>query len=312
MTTLMSGKEYVNLHQEVRKKVVAQKQNYVVVDDKPYDTETGEYLGDKFRHDLAPIKTEGQVKVIESKRALGSHEEENGGFVFTFFKQSRMISERFPTLNNADIARLMYIGTYIAWQTGRLQYDNGKVIDRQGFEKLTGLSQKRARELFQRYIDEGILSEQQDGIYMNATVFYRGNVREIRSEVADLQYTRLFKKTVRELYEQSNGRTVGQLALVYSVLPFLNFATNIVCYNPDETDSDLIRPMNLEKLSVLLEYGNPAKLKTALNRVKIDGKVVFGFFEDVNDRRQKRITVNPRVVFAGNGEQLQAIKAQFN
>lgn len=310
--TIYGVESFRGLSEQTRQKAVGQKLNYVVVDGNAYDTKTGESLEGRYIHDLKPVRTEKQFQIIESKAELGSHEQENGGFVFTFFKQSRMISERFPSLNNADIARLMYIGTYIAWQTGRLQYDNGKVIDRLGFEKLTGLSAKRSRELFQRYVDEGILSEQQDGIYMNATVFYRGNVREIKSEVADLQYTRLFKKTVRELYEQSNGRTVGQLALVYSVLPFLNFATNIVCYNPDEVDTDLIRPMNLEKLAVLLEYGNPAKLKTALNRVKIDGKVVFGFFEDVHDRRQKRITVNPRVVFAGNGEQLQAIKAQFN
>lgn len=310
--TIYGVEAFRGLNDQTRRKAVAQKLNYVVVNGNAYDTETGESLEGRYVHDLIPLRTDKQYQIIESKMELGDHEQENGGFVFTFFKQSRMISERFPTLNNADIARLMYIGTYIAWQTGRLQYDNGKVIDRQGFEKLTGLSQKRARELFNRYVDEGILSEQQDGIYMNATVFYRGNVSDIKHEVIDLQYTRLFKKTVRDLYEKSNGRTVGQLALVYSVLPFLNFATNIVCYNPDESDTDLVKPMNLEKLAEILEYGNPSKLKAALNRVKIDDKVVFGFFENVNDRRQKRITVNPRVVYSGNGEHLAAIKAQFN
>ncbi|QQP11662.1 hypothetical protein FJQ98_21125 [Lysinibacillus agricola] len=122
----------------------------------------------------------------------------------------------------------------------------------------------------------------------------------------------MFKKTVRDLYDLSNGRTVGQLALVYSVLPFLNFETNIVCHNPDETDPDRLQPMNIESLAELLGYANAAKLKLTMNRVKIDGKVVFGFFENTNDRRQKGITVNPRVVFGGNGEQLQAIRTQFN
>jgi len=309
---VLRGKEYVGLHPEVRRRAIAQKQNYVVVDGKPYDTETGEYLGDRFTHDLTPNTTELQHQAFQSVQSLGNHEEENGGFIFAFFQQSRTISERFETLNNADIARLMYLGTYIAWNTGRLQYDNGRVITREGFDKLTGLSSKRAKELYNRYVDEGIISEVDGSIYMSQTVFYRGNIRSISSYTTDLQYTRLFKKTVRDLYEKSNGKTVGQLALVYAVMPFLNFQTNIVCVNPDESDTDRLQPMGLEQLAELLGYANASKLKAAMNRVKIDDKVVFGFFENPNDRRQKRITVNPRVVFAGNGEQLLAIKAQFN
>ena len=75
---------------------------------------------------------------------------------------------------------------------------------------------------------------------------------------------------------------------------------------------DRIRPMGLEKLAILLEYANAGKLKAALNRVQIDGQVVFNFFENPRDRREKRITVNPRTIFAGTGEQLAAIMVQFN
>lgn len=312
MTTAITGKEFVQLHPNTRRKAIAQKANFTVVDGVPYDRETHESLEGRFVAELIPVRTEAQVKVIESKQILGDHEKENGGFVFTFFKQSRMISERFPTLNNSDIARLMYLGTYIAWNTGRIQYDNGRVIDREGFEKLMGLSTKRSRELFKRYVEAEILTERDDCIFMNPTVFYRGNVKTISHAVSDMQYTRLFKKTVRDLYEKTNGKTVGQLALVYSVMPFLNFETNIICYNPDETDMDRIRPMGLEKLAILLEYANAGKLKAALNRVQIDGQVVFNFFENPRDRREKRITVNPRTIFAGTGEQLAAIMVQFN
>ncbi|KOS64859.1 hypothetical protein FJQ98_21150 [Lysinibacillus agricola] len=167
MTALSVGKQLVQLNPTTRRKAIAQKQNYVVKDGKPYSLETGEYLGDLFTHDLVPKMTESKFRAIESIQALGSHEEENGGFVFAFFQQSRTIIERFPSLNNADIARLMYLGTYIAWNTGRLQYDNGKVINREGFEKLTGLSSKRARELFSRYCQEGIISESEGALYMN-------------------------------------------------------------------------------------------------------------------------------------------------
>lgn len=312
MTTAITGKEFVQLHPNTRQQALAQKLDYVVVDGKPYATETGEYLGDKYVHDLVPRRTEAQSKVIQSKQILGSHEEENGGFVFAFFKQSHSISERFPTLAVADIARLMYIATYAAWETGRIQYDNGRVIDRKGLEAMTKLSTKRSRELFERYVAEGILTEQENGIYMNPTVFYRGKVKSVKTEIADMSYTRMFKQTIRDLYDKSEGRTVGQLALVYSIMPFLNFASNVVSHNPDESDTDLVQPMTLDELAEKVGYANAGKLKTAMNKIRIDGQVAFGFFENPHNRRSKRIVVNPRVVFAGNGTQLLAIKVLFN
>ena len=308
----LTGKEFNGLNPKVRRRAVGQKFNYVVVDDKPYDSVTGEYLGDMFQHDLTPIRTETQLRFIESKRELGDHEEENGGFVFTFFKQSRSINERFPSLVAADIARLMYIATFTAWQTGRIQYDNGRVIDRKAIEGMFKLSDKRARQLFERFVSEGILTEKDGCVFVNPTVFYRGSIADAPVDLKDLKYTRMFKTTVRDLYEKSEGRTIAQLALVYSIMPFLNFGSNVVCHNPDESDEDLLNPMTLDDLAVQLEYKDAAKLKTAMNKVKIGGKAVFGFFENPNDRRTKRIVVNPRAVYAGDGKQLAAIKILFN
>lgn len=302
------------LSPRTREKVVRQGLSFARVDGGPiFDPTTGEVLDDLYSIKLTIKRTKKQYEAHESKRILGDHEKENGGFIFSFFKSSNAISERFPTLSNADIARLMLLGTYTAWSTGRLQYDgNGRAIKREAFAEIMGLSEKRSRELFVRFIDAEVLEERENGIYMNQTVFYYGRISDISRKIVDLQATRLFKKSVRKLYEKTDGRSIGQLAIVYSVLPFLNFVTNIVSHNPDETDCDLVQPMSLEKLAEILGYSNPQKLKTAMNRVNIDGKPVFGFFENPHDRREKRIVVNPRVVFAGNGEELGAIKALFN
>lgn len=313
--TLLTGREFNDLHPAVRQRALKLRDNYTVVNGKPYDLE-GEYLGDQFQHDLTPKKSEAQVnaqqKFTTSKQILGEHEEQNGGFVFTFFKQSRTINERFPSLVAADIARLMYLATFSAWKTGRVQYDNGRVIDRKAVEQMFKLSDRRARQLFERFVSEGILSEQDGAVFVNPTVFYRGSINDAPKEVTDLKYTRMFKNTVRELYEKSEGKTIAQLALVYSIMPFLHFGSNAVCHNPDESDDEQLELITLDELAVLLEYKDAAKLKTAMNKVKINGKPVFGFFENPNDRRTKRIVVNPRAVYAGDGKQLAAIKILFN
>lgn len=304
------------LPQESRQAIIKRKQNLTIIDGVTYDVD-----GNNVTHlfEIVPVHSQAsagnRARALEAIDALTEHESENGGFVFAFFRQARTIVERFPSLSQADTARLLFIGTFVAWETGRLQFGNtGKPINRKKLQELTGMSRPRFSEFYKRLECEGIITEDAatKDLFMNPSVIYRGNVKEIRAEVADLEYTRVFRSTVRRLYEEFGGKQLKQLGLIYSVLPFINTQTNIVAFNPEEKDSERVRPMNVRTLAMALEYGDPHKLKTALNAVKLDGKPVFLFADDPYDRREKRIVVNPRVVFGGNGAALEAIKVLFN
>lgn len=288
-------------------------ENHIVKEGRAFSTTTGEEITDKIHTGINVI--DKQVRRLQETDELSRHQIENGGFIFALFKQSTSIKERFPTLSKPDIARLMYIVTFTAWETGRLQSENGKEIyTKKDLSELIGMSKKRFNEFFRKLKNENIIQETKETgeIFINPSVFYRGNLKNHGYDISEYQYTRLFRKTVHDLYKQFQGRRLGQLANIYAVLPFLNFDTNIICHNPTETSEDLIRPMTLQEVSKMLEYGNDSKLKAALNDIKIDNKPVFGFFEDPHNRRQLRIVINPRIVFAGNGESLKAIKALFN
>lgn len=264
--------------------------------------------------DVGMRTTGEQVHRLKETNELRKHQIENGKFIFAFFKQLTTVEDRFPSLSKQDTARLMYLATFIKWETNRLQSDNGKKhYVKKDIRELVGMSADRFNAFFNRLKNEDIIREAESKeLYINPTIFYRGSLKNYGYDIEDMQYTRLFRKTVRELYAEFKGRRLGQLAVIYSVIPFLNFNTNIVCYNPEETSEDLIRPMDLSRLTTLLNYKNPSDLKKRLNGIKLDGKPVFGFFENPYDRRQKRIIVNPRVVFAGDGESLKAVKAMFN
>lgn len=312
MMRLEEQRVWADLHPKVKSGIVAAKQNMSVVDGKAYNQS-----GKDITHmvDVVAKTTEKQARGLVVVDDLTALEKENGGFVFAFFKQSRTIEERFPTLTQQDIARLMYIGTFVAWRTGRLQAANGKaIIDRALLEKLVEMSRKRFNELFRRYEAEDILREDKETgeIFVNPSVFFRGNMKEVGFDVSHMQYTRMFRTTVRELYAKFKGRTLGQLAIIYSVMPFLNFNTNIIAYNPEETIEDMLRPMPLDKLATLLGYADPAKLKRALNAVKVDAKPVFTYAYNAHDRRKLNIIVNPRVIYAGDGKGLGAVTALFN
>ncbi|WP_153733490.1 hypothetical protein [Sporosarcina obsidiansis] len=309
---LEEQRTWAGLHSKVKHGVMAAKENMTVVDGRAY-SETGRDISHLV--DVVVKTTEKQARGLEVVDDLTALEKENGGFVFAFFKQSRTIEERFPSLTQQDVARLMYIGTFVAWKTGRLQSENGKaIINREKLEQLVEMSSKRFNELFRRYEAEDILRENVETgeIFVNPSVFFRGNMKDSGVDVSDLQYTRMFRQTVRDLYAKFKGRTLGQLALIYSVMPFINFNTNIVCYNPEETIEEMLRPMPLEKLAMVLEYANPGKLKRALNAVKVDDKPVFTYVTNAHDRRKQNIIVNPRVIYAGDGKGLGAITALFN
>lgn len=294
-----------DVHPKVRQQVIQDKQSSFYNDE-------GRDLSDHY--ELTVKTTDEQVRAMKGNDLMEQHAIENGKFIITFFESARLVRSRFPSLSAQDVTRLMYIGTYVAWETNRLQSDNGKkVYKKKDTEELVGMSKKRFNELYKRFISEGILIEGDEGeLFINPTVIYRGKVKKLGGLVHNLSHTRVFRKTVRELYEQFNGRRLGQLSLVYSVVPFLNFDYNMVCYNPEETDADMVKPISVKVLADILEYKDASKLKSALKGIEINGQRMFNFVEDIHDGREKNIYVNPRVVFAGNGEALESIKTLFN
>lgn len=306
---MTNATKWRDLHPKVKRGFIAATSNMRVVDGTAYSSQ-----GNDISHmvDIVPKFTPEQVRGLEAIDVLSKHEIDNGGFVFTFYNQMQTVDGRFTSLTQPDLARLMFVGSYTSWRDGQLIYDNGRPITKDGLHELTQMSRKRFNEFYVRLVDEDILSEVDGDLFMNPSVFYRGALSDYQYETDDLQHTRMFRKTVRDLYEKYNGRSLGQLAIVYAVLPFIHFKTNVVSYNADESNVDKVVPMPLEKLAIALGYANAQKLKTALNRVKIDGHPVFGFFENPNDRRSIRIVVNPRVFFAAGAGELSALYVLFN
>lgn len=298
-----------SLHQNVKRKVSGLKENLTVIDGRAYSQN-----GTDVSHmvEVTMKTTEQQVKGKQTVENLAQHEEDNGGFVFSFFKSCMTMEQQFPTLSQSDLARIMFIGTFAGWSTGELKHDNGVSINKNSLWELVGMSRSKFNAFYKSIVDCEIIAEQDGAIFMNPTYFFRGSMSEVKHMTEDLQYTRLFRNTVRELYAMYNGRTIKQLAIIYSVLPFVNFNFNIIAFNPDEAHMDLIEPIPLDKLAIMLGYADHRKFKKALNSIKYKDQPVFGFFETNGDRRKKKTVVNPKVIYAGNGKSLDGISALFN
>lgn len=256
---------------------------------------------------LVPRKTEAQQRYARNRSVMGRFAEENGGYVSALFESCITMAERFPSLSQSDIARLMFIGTYTGYDDGCLRHDNKILIDRAALSKLVGISREQFSKFYGRLQAEDIIRDENEGVFVNPSVFQRG---ESEAGLSDIQRTRIYRRTVRDLYaEYGKGRGVKQLAIVFTLIPFLHYSTNVVCFNPQEYYYDQIQPMTVDKLAALLNYTETRKLKAAMNSVKLGGQPVFAFVEDIEDKRKRRIIVNPRVVFAGNAEGLEKVRA---
>lgn|GEM_PF-1850474 len=305
---------------KVREHMINQSQNYLVKDGLVYDTLTGENISNQYINQwLVPVLQSVNVnskEAFKSLKVLGQHEAENGQFVFAFFTLSKNIKDTFPNLKKADIARLMYLGTLVEWETGILKYGYGKGIETityKNFHEVVKLSKNRAYPLLNQLLESKVLNKNiHNELIMNKELFYRGRKENFPMTIKDKKFTRLFRKTVQRLFTNASSQQMNSIAIIYMILPFLNLYTNIISHNPDEIDINKINPMTLGQLADMLGYKDYRKLKTTLNSVKIGESYVFGFFYTENDKRTMKIVVNPKVVFAGDGEQLGLLNTLFS
>jgi hypothetical protein len=298
------------LTQKQKSHFVAIKENATIKDGVILDQN-----GKAHTHAQVVLKTsESQAKSYKNISGMSEHEEENGGFVFAMFNSLSTMDTIFPTLNQSDLARVMFIGTYTGWGDGQLKYDNGIPLKRRTLEQLTRMSHGGFSELFNRLLEAEIIAEDESAgnLFMNPTLFYRGEMKQNKYDISDKSYVRLFRKTARELYHAYNGRTIKQLAALYAVLPFVNFNYNVICYNPTEPNLELVKPMTVTKLAALLGYKRTENLVKVIEKIQHEGKPVFGYYGTTYKTMGKRgVIISPNLVFAGKAETLAVAKALF-
>lgn len=305
--------QFRNLNKKTKKKVIHQMNNFIVQNGEVY-TYDGENISDKYNLQINPIYiSDKQIKEYKSIEKLGEHERENGGFIFLFYQTLNNINELVPNLNKPEIARLMFLTSYVSFENNQILYDNGRNISDTELCKMLKLQKRQYIQYIKKLIDNNLLYiDEQGNRFISHSICKYGeiNTKQLRKE--NISYIRLFKSTIRKIFNDTSSRELGRLSIIYMVLPYLNLTTNIISHNPDETEVAKIKPMTLMELANVLGYGNYSKLKSALNNVKIKDSYVFGFFQFENDKRTMKIVVNPNVVFAGNGKQLGTVKALFS
>jgi hypothetical protein len=268
------------------------------------DLETGEYK-DFSKEDRIQLTTQANRELIKQKVAQANARKLNriqsseigGNFIFAIFKHSE---EYMEFLSQSEITRLIFIATYLGYD-GVLKTDNNIPIVKKNMNQFIKLSRMQFHEFYNKIIEHEIFIEEDGCITLNQNYFIKGEIGLLPMRKRDKDYTRLYIKAIRELYNGCNTREHKKLAVIFKLIPYLNYEYNIVCHNPREEELDYIEPMMLGEICDILGYTDCTHLKKYLMSIHaINGNKIVGFVQCERDIRTTKIYMNPYIIYRGN------------
>jgi hypothetical protein len=274
------------------------------------NTGTGEVVTEQFSVTKKRRLTPAQRQNVRNAGVLEQLIVDNGGYVFALFKSDALT--KIGNLNNADMARLLYLGTYIGWENGKLRSDNGRdVFTKNDLPQLLGISRNKAHDLYVKLTKAKVMTTDDSGaLSISTEYFYRGDVNKAANE-EDVRYTRIFKATVRFLYEDyGKARIASRLGVLYRILPYVNFTYNIICRNPKERELDNLNVITVAALAEMLGYKQTRELTATIDLMETRNKQpLFCYFG--SNRKAQGLIVNPYTIYAGNKNTLKMAEDIF-
>ena len=226
----------------------------------------------------------------------------------------------FPELSSTDIMRLFYIATFMDYK-GVLNNRKRLEMDKQTVMEYLRLSRRSFTPFFNQMVNMGIFIPGKKSILMNPDYFFKGkisdnaldNIRNLNDKIS-----RIYIKTVREIYEGGNYTDHKKLGALFQLLPYINTKFNIVTADVDEEDLNALHYLSADKLSSVLGV-----TKHNLNRrLKTLSEYTFGVgkgqeyilrYED-NLRKRKNgvaIYVNPHLYFGGGNPKIPSLIKKY-
>ena len=224
-----------------------------------------------------------------------------GGFHFNSYEDVLQLEMR-----KQFLTRFIFICTNMNYNN-RVVFGNAKGKEKLAKEKdlqeILMLSEAETRRTKKALVENSLITIEKDKtILVNRKFAIRGEIEErilIRS-------VKIMKDAVQEIYKKAKPTEHTKLALLFDLLPFLNFKHNIICRKPKEEDITKVEAFTLYELAQLLNV-NQTRLKNQLFKLRVDDEEVIGLFSRPTGMH---IYVNPKVYYKGNNA--DDIKALMN
>ena len=263
--------------------------------------------------------TPKQKHFLNKQSDFKNHCDNLGGYINMIYCKNEILFNN-VNIDKANISRITYLATYIDYNDRRegLLCTRGKdnklnTMNRKTMQNILGLSDSTFKRFLKDMKDNNLIYETDKKFYVNPTYFNKGNMGKLDTNKS---YCRLFINPVRSLYNGCKTTKHKSLATIYQLIPYVHYATNIICHNPNELETNAT-PMSLKDIGVALNIdnnkGNLNKLVKELREFKIDanGKSTK-IFNHVRLDSIDYYIVNPYIIYSGNNvEQLRKISDTY-
>lgn len=250
------------------------------------------------------IVTDKQLKGLIGKDEL-REQFENGdlfqcenNFVWVCYTYNGLLNVSDYELERQDITRLIYFACFINYD-GYLK-DGWKIITKSRMRTMSRLSENTFYTFYNKMVNLGIFIELEDGkISIKEELFSKGTLK--KSIKKDNDFTRLYTKTVKNLYESVKSKHHNVLGIYFSLIPYIHRQSNIVCYNPDSHMEEM-KIMTAGDLSRLVNhrYGIGKFIDDMLSIELENGDKILSFAQSDKDKEKSIMTINPDVIYGGN------------
>ena len=201
----------------------------------------------------------------------------------------------------ATLARLIYLCTFLRFDSETLYITQRKEMQMKDLPGVLGLSRNTVNGFLKDASSYLRVSETGD-LCVNTDFFRRGAL----PKGEHVGFQRIYIKAVRTLYQSSSASKHKHLGYVFLMLPFVNIEHNILCWNPDEKDLDMIQPITVAEFCSAINYdkNQSSRLLREYSKITfpVDGheEHFCSFVYDGRNMRSAKIFVNPRILYSGS------------
>ena len=251
---------------------------------------------------ITPAQKE-EVKKIRKQRMknelCATISKELGGFCFVD------CNEKFDDIQPSSLIRLIYLGTYLGYNTNKLMRTLKIPMKFDDLQKSLNLSETSTYD-FWNEVSPKYLNIDSDGdiIISDEFMFRHG----IHRKNYGTSYQKFYINSIRKLYKSTDPRNHKHLGYIFKMLPLINKEFNIICYNPDEKTLDMIEPIEIEDFCNMIgyDYHNVRQLMKLYSKIKFkvrnekELQKFCSFVYDGDNKEQIKIFVNPNIIDCGS------------
>lgn len=207
-----------------------------------------------------------------------------GNFYFNLY--SKPLSDISPQM----LVRFLYLCCFMDYDN-RLVNENNASLDIDDVRDLLNLKYSEFYKTKTTFFKYHLLIQGEDEKLRINKAYCRKGTLKSKEKV------RVFEDALKELYMNSLPREHVQLALLYLMIPYINFSMNICCANPTERDPLKLEVYTLKDLAIVLHQTNITRFKRRLLDMTVAGEPVICISEI---QEKQIIAVNPRIYFKGS------------